>query len=91
MKAYKNLKEIKKECEKVESCVSGSDKFMYKCFPFLIEQLEAINNNLAGLKSALKTRKKREPSAYNLHIAKEMAAGKTMREAVESWKLTKAK
>ena len=78
MKAYKNLKEIKKACEEVSSCATGSDKFMYRCFPFLIEQIVSINERLA--------RKKREPSAYNLHLAKEMAAGRTMREAIESWK-----
>ena len=31
-------------------------------------------------------KKKRKPSAYNLHVSKEMKAGKSMREAIETWK-----
>lgn len=80
MKAYKNLKEVKKGCEEVNSCATGSDKFMYRCFPLLVEQLENINNNL-------RARRKREPSTYNLHIATELASGKTMQEAINSWRL----
>ena len=31
-------------------------------------------------------RKKREPSEYNLHMAKELKAGKTFKEAIKSYK-----
>ena len=32
------------------------------------------------------SKKKRKPSAYNIHIGKEMKAGKTMKQATASWK-----
>jgi len=31
-------------------------------------------------------KRKRKPSAYNMHIKKEMKAGKSMKEAAKSWK-----
>ena len=91
-KAYKNLKGIKKACEEVTSCISGSDKFMYRCFPLMIELLENINDTLTNLASTLKAvaiTRKRKPSAYNLHIGREMASGKSMQEAAASWKSLK--
>lgn len=78
MKRYKNLKEVQKACGEVRSCMTQSDKFMYRCFPLLLELLIGINEKLS--------RPKREPSAYNLHIAREMKAGKTMAEAAASYK-----
>jgi len=34
-------------------------------------------------------KKKRKMSKYNLHVSKEMKAGKTMQEATKSWKKSK--
>lgn len=53
-KEYKNLKEIKEGCKGVDSCTSGSDRFMYKCFPFICEKLESIDNSLITLRKGLK-------------------------------------
>jgi hypothetical protein len=47
--------------------------------------LYQISYDLTYLRTHSKTKKK-EPSEYNLHIAKEIASGKTFVEAIESWK-----
>jgi len=78
VKAYKNLKEVKKACEEVASCAAGSDKFIYRCFPFLLQQLAEMNDKLANLG-------KRKPSAYNLFVAEQLKAGKSFKEAAELW------
>ena len=92
MKPYRTLTEIKKECRKVSSTIADSDAFMYKCFPYFLEQLTETNKNLVSVIELLKRnlkKKKRKPTEYNLFIAKQMKSGKSLREAVENWKKQK--
>ena len=54
MKSYKNLAEIKEGLKEVNSVVAGTDRFIARSLPYLIEVLESIDNRL-------KRRKKRVP------------------------------
>jgi len=38
MKEVKDLREVLKELHAVESCASGTDRFMARCFPLMIKQ-----------------------------------------------------
>jgi hypothetical protein len=82
MKGYKNLEEVKRGCREVTSCATGSDKFMYKCFPLLIETLIGIDEKLGKLMR----RTKRQPTAYNLFIGEQLKAGKSIKEAAKLWR-----
>lgn len=88
-KGYKTLSEIKSACKAVDSCAAGSDGFMYKCFPYMMECLKDMSNYMIDLLREIKKLKKgkvkRNPSEYNLHMSKELKEGKTFKEAVESW------
>lgn len=55
-----------------------------------IVELEKKINSMSGGKPAKKaTKAKRKPSAYNLHVKKEMKSGLSMAEAAKSWKAKK--
>ena len=53
----------------------------------VLQLLQELIEEVIIMQKKLKLkRQKREPSDYNLHIAKERAEGKTFAEAVKSWK-----
>ena len=58
-KGYKKLSEIKSACKKVDSCATGSDGFMYKCFPYMAEQMTETNNSLKKLTKAIESLNRR--------------------------------
>ncbi len=89
MSEYTTLKQIEKACRDVDSCASGSDGFMYKCFPYMMEQLTEIKDQLIQLNQVL-SKKKREPSEWSMFLGKYLKEGKTIQEASEDWKKKKA-
>jgi hypothetical protein len=80
------------EQKKLKSHWSEESQLTQKVTISILENLEQLNgliyqmaSDIKYLRTHLKT-KKREPSEYNLHVAKEIASGKTLGEAIESWK-----
>ena len=88
MKAYKDLKEIKEACRKVDSCSSGSDGFMYKCFPYLIEQMmETRRINSESSKAMIKEMRQLRKQMANLEELEGVAlAFKELTEKLEQSK-----
>ena len=59
MEEYETLAKIKRECKGVNSITSGSDGFMYKCFPYMAEQMTETNNSLKKLTRAIESLNRR--------------------------------
>lgn len=79
MEAFRSIQEAKKELKKVKSCATGTDRFMARCFPLLLEVL--------GNKRKPKSMKL---SAYNQFVKKGLKAGKSMKQIGREWQEYKA-
>jgi len=65
-----------KEHKKLKSLWSNESCLTQKILISILKELEILNTKKV----------KREPSKYNLHVAKEIGKGKTFQEAVTSYK-----
>ena len=74
MKAFKSIQEVRREYEKVRSCATGTDRFIARCFPLL---LEVLSNG--------KKLKAKKSSAYNRFVGKGLRAGKSMKQIGQEW------
>jgi len=72
----KTIPEAKYELRKVHSGASGTDIYIAKCIPLLMELLE---------KSQRKRRGPSKPSEYNKFMAVHMREGKSLQEVAKMW------
>ncbi len=81
MEPIKTIQEAKRELKKVTTCAAGSDRFIARCIPLLMELFEK------QLKT--KSRGPKKPSEYNLFVGEQMKQGKSLQEVAKMWKAKK--
>lgn len=79
MESFNNIKEMRKAAKKVKSCATGTDWFIARAFPLLIEKIDAL----------VVSKKKRESTAWNKFASKGLKAGKSMAEIAKEWQAKK--
>lgn len=79
MEPFNSIKEMRQASKKVKSCASGTDWFIARAFPLLIEKIDAL----------VVTKRKREATAWNKFASKGLKAGKPMTEIAKEWQAKK--
>ncbi len=82
MEPIKTIQEAKRELKKVTSCVAGSDKFIARCIPLMMELFDKFQSNQTR-------RGPRKPSDYNLFVGEQMKQGKSLQEVAKMWNAKK--
>lgn len=79
-KPFRNIQEVRDDIGRYGARTISFAGNVYLCMPLMLSLLSAI------LEELRRRPMRRQPSAYNLHVAREIKRGKTFQEAVESWR-----
>lgn len=82
MEPIKTIEEAKRELKKVTSCTAGSDRFIARCIPLMMELFDKFQ-------SKRNPRGPRKPSEYNLFVGEQMKQGKSLQEVAKMWNAKK--
>lgn len=84
MKEIKDLREVLKELHAVDSCASGTDRFMAKCFPLMIKQNIATQKLLE--KVLHKKARKYKKSQWQHLLSVKLKLGYTIKECANIYR-----
>lgn len=77
MEPIKTIEEAKRELKKVTSCAAGSDRFIARCIPLMMELFDKFQQP--------KPKKPKKLSEYNLFVGEQMKQGKSLQEVAKMW------